>query len=145
MITEKELKKINYGPQLKEKLEQLGVGASWKDGKKKSDIIADALGKLAILQSQKDAGANEQEAKEALQGIEEEKKLIEKEKEEEESAIKANAEALEAEKLKVSADVSKEEIQKNIKRVLVLLKTANIAQKEILSKKLVALESQLKQ
>lgn len=139
MITEQELKDLNYGPELKGKLEELGVGDAWKDGKKKSAIISDAMVKLAVIQSQKDAGASDEDAQKALEKVEEGKELASQEAKEGKAAIKANADALKQEADKFVP--SKEQAQKGIDRILLLIKTANGTQKEILSKRLAQLQA----
>lgn len=138
MITEQELKNLNYGPELKGKLEELGVADAWVDGKKKTEIIKDALAKLAVLQSQLDAGASKEDAEKKLLDVEQNKLLADQEAKQEQAAKDANAAALKQEaKLSVP---SKKHAQEGIDRILILLKSANTVQKEILSKKLAELQ-----
>jgi len=140
-ISKEELSKVSYGPALRKKLEELGIPEVWEQGKKKAEIIKEAVAKLEKLKEKKDQGLSTEDAKEKIakekaiekEGIEKFNKKVEKQKEKENNS--------EVEKLKV---LTKEVLEKGLVNANQNLKHANEVHRKILLKKIANIQEALK-
>lgn len=116
IITKEILDAVKYH-ELKSKFEEIGVPEVWKPGRKKDELIKDALAKLAKIRQLKEAGVtDDKEIKEKIKEQEEaENKALElqKAKEEEAKQIQAQQETKEVQKI----ELTKEQILDNLHNI----------------------------
>jgi DNA-binding transcriptional regulator GbsR (MarR family) len=135
-ITYESLSEVAYGDLLAT-FKELGVESAWKPGKKKSDMIQNALGQLTVIKQGLAEGKSQEEIDQSLEvqkTIQEE--APQKAKEEEEAKDKVKEEI-------VSKDLSKEQIEAAIKNIDANLKGGASTHRLILLAKRKALQEQL--
>ena len=142
-VTFETLDAVKYN-QLNETLTELGVGQAFKAGKKKVDIINDALSKLEIVSKLKESGADKKEIDLELNKTDEERDVDQQKKAQEDFLKEEQAKKEAAAKQKkeiVEAKLSPEQIAANIKRIEGNLKNQPTqAAREVLLRKLTMLQ-----
>ncbi len=132
-----------YGEPLKEQLAKFGVGQAWKPGRKKADIIKEALEKISMVKSLIDKGMTQSEIdehfykKDELKKEELKKELVKK-------SIEEAKLLKEKEKQEAQKDYSKEDLEKRIKNIEGNLKGATEHQRVLLFEKKAIFEKLLK-
>jgi ERCC4-related helicase len=135
------LNAIKYG-ELEKKLNELGVADSWVGGKKKVEIINDAISKLAKLKQLKENGVADEDAQKELDllAAEEEKQaeqaLIESQEKEKSDALSALEEVVEQK-------FTRAQVENSLRLIDVNLKNNVKGQRDTLMRKRKALQDML--
>lgn len=141
LITKEELYSYNYGPELADKLKELGVGDVWQRGVKKKEIIDNAFKKLSQLKELEAKGVTGEDAEKEIEQQNKEEEELELTQAQKDFKAKKDAEDAEVERLKT---FSKEVLEKNLAICKVNLKSASKAKKNILLEKIRNIENALK-
>lgn len=132
IITADELSKVKYGDLLA-KFEELGVKAAWKAGKKKKQMIDDAIERLKI-KSELESNGQEVIEENVEKVIDDKKEEVAQEKKAAKEEVQKERE--EDKKKLQNSNLSQEEIKLNIERIDNLLKGNSIpTQRPILLRK----------
>ena len=127
VVTEATLNEIKYHD-LKAELDKHGLGSCWGNGKKKIDIIKDAISKLALVKEMQEKGiaqedidktleeknqevADKKAEKEALEQKAAEEKAKEKEEEEKENVTKPETKEVDVNRLYRSLSLTRANIK----------------------------------
>lgn len=114
-ITKQELSKVKYG-QLLEKFTELGVPEAWKAGSKKIVMIEKAIELYKIKQNLEQEGLSKEEVETKVVEIEQEREVL-KQTEELKKAIEVEEKEKKAQEKTKELNLTKEQIEYNIKNI----------------------------
>ena len=141
MITAEELRELNYGAELRDKLAELGVGEVWRKGVKKEDAISEAIEKLAKLKELESKGVTGEDAEKAIAKDKEDAKNKFETEAQKEFKAKQDLVSEEVERLK---SFDKDVLQKNLELCQVNLQASTGAKRKLLVEKIKNIREALK-